>query len=71
LLSAASGAADGQGQRRRAERNQSANEKLGGLATRPRRLQLCTSIGSCAVTSSVPRTLDAPIEKDASIIDIS
>ncbi len=38
------------GQRRRPERNQSVNEKLGGLATRPRRLQLCTAIGRCAVT---------------------
>jgi hypothetical protein len=67
--SAASGGADGSGQRRRAERNQSENEKLGGLATRPRRLQLYTMMGRCAVTSSAELAPDAPAVSDASMVD--
>jgi hypothetical protein len=69
LSSAVSGGADGSVQRRRAERNQSASEKLGGLATRPRRLQLYTMIGRCAVTSSAGLAPDAPAESDASMVD--
>jgi hypothetical protein len=59
----------GSGQRRRAERNQSENEKLGGLATRPRRLQLYTMTGRCAVTSSAELAPDAPVVSDASMVD--
>jgi hypothetical protein len=59
----------GSGQRRRAERNQSENEKLGGLATRPRRLQLYTMMGRCAVTSSAELAPDAPVVRDASMVD--
>ena len=56
------------GQQRRAERNQSANEKLGGLATRPRRLQVYTMMGRCAVTSSAEPAPDAPAVSDASTV---
>ncbi len=59
----------GSGQRRHAERNQSENEKLGGLATRPRRLQLYTMTGRCAVTSSAEFAPDAPVVSDAAMVD--
>src|ERR1700682_1462150 len=68
-FSAVFGGADNSAQRRRAERNQSANEKLGGVATRPRGLQGETLMGRCAVTSSAELAPDAPADSDASMID--
>jgi len=49
--------------------NQSENEKRGGLATRPSRLQLYTMTGRCAVTSSAELAPDAPVVSDASMVD--
>jgi hypothetical protein len=71
LSFAACGVDAGFGQRLRADRSQSVNEKLGGFATRPKRLQVYTMIGRCAVTSSAEPAPDAPAESDASMVDIS